>query len=140
MALSDAILDIAKQMEEDIQNSSEAVQWQVTAYIRQLRSAVKAAEGQNQGIPIIIPNQVNPQEVLLKHAQREMEQRTILQERAGTSMVQIIGGSSDGDLTPIDPNMPINARMPIGSEVYIFREGKLHFSEEETQKYRNRKM
>lgn len=138
MPLSDAILDIAKEMEIEADGFSSTSDIAVMkGFVRSLRSAVKAAEGiQQGGISLNIPKQANPQDVLIKHAQRELEQRTLLQEKAGSSMLLIVGGDADGTMIEVDPSMPVNARMPIGSEVYIFRDGKLNYSPEETERYR----
>jgi len=147
MALSDAIHEIATQMESDCREKggtiyeltdNVAIISTVIGFVRQLRSAVKAAEGQQQAI-VFNPFEKKAEEVAAKRAIRELEDRINIQERVGSCMVNCVGGKSDDTMFEVDSRMPTGAKTIVVDEVYVRQgDGNLLYSEEETEKLRSK--
>lgn len=143
MSLAEVILDIASDMEaEDAGTGTYAL---LKSYARQLRRAVKAAEGvtpTSTPHPARDPTLDAPrQDTLNKIIARKIEERGRMTEIAegivrGPTFRELVGGESDGTTGPLSPEAPVGAKTVVGIEVYELKEdGKLHFSEVETQKW-----
>ena len=146
MALADAIMDIAAEMTEEANNGivpSEAC-FILKAYAKQLKTAVKAAEGQSQSTIIQPANPIlmdaNWQNIMgvekaKEQLRRERRESLLEEDKQSPGLVLVVGGTSDGTYAPIPPTMPVGAFAPIGVEVYELRaDQKLHLSEVETQR------
>ena len=143
MSLSEAILDVAIAMELegkrllDKDSHGDLADMVLRSFARELRIVVKAA-GSEQSKPQESTNDFL-MKMQLEEEKREMRNRTRIQENYGGSMVQCVGGSSDGVMTigpPADSPFDLTKTV-LGGEVYVFRkDGCMHFSEEETIKFR----
>ena len=68
-------------------------------------------------------------------ARRWLGQQAI-EEDAGPVQVFAVGGPADNALVPVNPKMPIGAKMFAAGAVYVFAEDRhLHYSEQETARY-----
>lgn len=151
MSLHEAVLDIAKDMEE---NSSDEA-WLIRGWAKQLRMVVKAA-----GLPLdaeaigkaalktFLESPVSPRikdvsketfdRIKAEEAQREKEiaEEVKKQEASGASMTECVNGGLHGTFVTIDPKMPVGAKTLFGSEVYwLNSDGRLHYSKEDTLKF-----
>lgn len=143
MSLSDAVLEVAKGMETESEGSDPSTSRMIRSFVRELRTAVKAAEGVQEASKIIIPSQPDLLTLAkLEEEKRDMRARTRIQENHGGCMIQLVGGGSDGTMAdgPI-PGSPIDqTRMRVGGEIYVLRkDGCMHYSEEDTAKFRKSK-
>lgn len=140
MALSDAVMDIVKEMEDvDWDSSSSSVNGAlIVVFIRQLRTAVKAASAPAI-VPVALPYPNYDAAVQQRHIEerkrQELVERGRKEEGTAASMTDIVGGKSNGDMVSVDTTMPTNAHTLIAGEVYTLKEdGRLHFNEEQTKK------
>ncbi len=141
MSLSEAVLVVADAMEKDVAEcdfSSSAVAI-VRGYVRELRNLVKASQPEHSSFPKIrqdgtiegtksVPKPSQP----LKSVEEELGNMV-------GNMIMMTGGQSDGVIVPFDGNAPRDgtAKTLMDGEVYVLlNDGKLHFSESETEKYK----
>lgn len=148
MALSEAILEIADDIRKatDELIDSNALKTVFFGFVKQLKTAVKAAEGQqhpvNTGFPFIMgPNPRSQEESTMKAVEKELAKALAHEEVQNQSMVEVVGGqmgcSEAVTMTQVDPRMPVGAKTLMGTEVYVLGEGrKLYYSQEETDKFR----
>lgn len=135
MSLADAMLEIAKGIEEDIEHNgssgcADCQQW-AKGIMRQIRSAVKAAEGQPPPAAIQ-PATLGDHRALID---KERERLRLAKGAAGSedaeqgewSQAEMVGGPGSGDMAPIMAEMPIGAKCQVGGGVYELRgDGKLY--------------
>jgi hypothetical protein len=156
MSLSDSIIEIADQIEADVEGLEMAMDIQASSvvsilkgYIRQLRTAVKAATtdagtGQSttpfQNNVMTLPNgQQGYQDPLgrfhlLKPAKEPEE---VKKADCGQKMVMMVGGNCDGTMVEIPGDLKPGHKAPFGGQVYVYREdGQIHYDEAETEKLR----
>jgi hypothetical protein len=149
MSLAQVVLEIAEELELECKTceTNEAISL-LTMYAKQLRRAVKASEGAEQikatsqieaMAASIIPT---PRQVLASTARADRDvaqKRAVAEEGMGVRMCVCVGGASEGDMVPFDPNAPIGVRSVIGRQVYQLKEdGKMHFDESATSKMFNK--
>lgn len=137
MSLSEAVLSVADEMEKLANDRSEVMSETILrsfmrSFAREIRTAVKASGNDNQkGQQNLISPQLQHVK-MIEEARKEFrkdgaKRLTDFEERTDPKFVQVVGGSSDGVLVPVDPTMPINARTCVGGEVYELRDdGMLH--------------
>lgn len=135
MALADAIVIIADQMDEeakdlaDIKDAGKSYcAMTLKGFSRQLRTAVKASDGEKAAptAPQVAPGLQHFIEIEKARAElREQKKRTNLED-AHDNYATCVGGKSDGVLAPI-AFMPVGARTIIDGEVYELNGGKLVF-------------
>ncbi len=141
MALSDAILEIAEQLEGVGKEAQTPNNFVFFSFANQLRTAVKASEGnqlpaqQARQVPLDPAYQNFMMIEKAKAELREKRAKELLREDGMNSgMAVTIGGKSEATYVPIDPRMPVGAKTAIGLEVYVLeQDGKLHYSEVDTQ-------
>jgi hypothetical protein len=83
----------------------------------------------------------------LEREARKVEQRALEEasvrlqrEEAGSDMAYLVGGLSEGDLLPIQPSMPVGGKTMVAGQVYVLgKDKKLHFSQEDTTRWNERK-
>ena len=106
-------------------------------YAKQLRTAVKSAEGQNKTINSL-PSDL--QELL---AEDRKKRNKNIEELPGVERsVQLVGGDYEemASFTLIDCSMPVGAYTVISGQVFKLKEdGKLHYCEEQTEKLLSKK-
>lgn len=137
MGLREAVSDVADQMEQDAKQMEGHFRRNMMAFVRQLRTAIKASEGeaQPQTNRILIPEMQHEAAIAAEREKlRLAKQRANTEETANTGYVACVGGDSDGDTAPIDPNMPQGAKTMIGACVYVLRGNQLHYDVAETEK------
>lgn len=135
MSLSEAMLEIAAQIEEDmkdtISNGDMFEISEVRAYARQIRSAVKAAEGvpaQNFRIDGISAEVFNRQQIETAKAEFRSKDKLLKEDEREVRMAPCVMGGSNGVMVSIDPGMPVGSRTQVSGEVYeLFGDGKLHW-------------
>ncbi len=137
--LADAILEIAAEMQEWCEEGKGEYNQDLRAiqsWIKQLRRAVKAAEGSSsqQTTPLSAAMQHFSEIEKAKQEFRNKGKAKELQEETEGQMVFMVGGSQHGDSFPLVGNVPINAFVPVNGEVYQYTDGKLVYSEEATER------
>lgn len=143
MALHDVVLEIAEDMEKVDWGRYPGcpipeVAYCVENWVKQLRRAVKAAEGQQPQVnPITsLVLSASPEAASLQNATmieqaraefRKGKQKGGVQEQLEPRMVMTVGGPEDGTTVPCDPAMPVGARCLLDGETYeLMVDGKLH--------------
>ena len=120
MSLSEAVLEIVGEMEETESATSmeriyHILSEKVRSWAKQLRRAVKAAEGsvpaKNEMMESLKALAQDREERLKKQAQEDVS-------AANTSMVLVAEGPSKDLFVVVDPQMPVGAKM--------FVEGRVH--------------
>ncbi len=151
MSLKEAMLDLANDMEADVNEEDTIPSSVMRGYIRSIRMAVKAAPDDSvplpAQLPVMNPMQADPMQSMVHHfqqverAKEEMRQKKEegVEREIGEHLVEVIGSpdSEDGipETTVIDASMPVGAKTAIGGCVYIRgTDGKLHYSREDTEK------
>lgn len=157
MALSDAINDIAKEMEEDAESfddpnaltASHRANRVLKRYARQLRTLVKASENtvpiipQSLGNTAFLIGKEDPHASLKARLANEAQLGVVRskarqEDLSGDRMVEVVGGpegtSQVSLYVPIAAGMPEGANTIIENAVYTLRDGKLVFSPALTQK------
>jgi hypothetical protein len=145
VSLSEAILEIADDMDGDASNTASdlvVLRNHMHSYARQLRRAVKAAEG-SAPPPAARPEPVYPPEVQtaieVAKARKEFQKvgrpSVSGEEIAAGKLTEMIGGVNDKTFVEIDPAMQTGQGRIIGGQVYELRaDGKLHYHEQETER------
>lgn len=135
MALADAIALIADQMDEDANNAENTASmftYSLHSYARQLRIAIKAADGgkATPATPMapVVPELQHFLEIEKAKAELREQRKKANMEEAHDNYSTCVGGESDGLTAPIS-GMPAGAKTIIGSEVYELKGGKLVFVE-----------
>lgn len=133
MGLAEAVLEIADDMKKEAENRavSEAMVFQWAAL---LRIAVKSS-GEAKPKPPTLPDTNLDWDAIAKREEtkkleREREEqarKASFQEGYAPTIIECVGGSHEGLMVPWDGKAPIGAKTNIGSEVYEYRDGKLHF-------------
>lgn len=132
MALADAIALIADQMDEESQEHKTAnnliCAGMLRSYARQLRTAVKAAEGGNTApaTPQVVPELQHFQEIEKAKAELREQRKRAKMEEAHDNYATCVGGKADGVQAPI-ADMPVGAKTIIDGDVYELKGGKLVF-------------
>ena len=138
MSLKDAIEEIANQMEEDlpeIGRGGDLPPALVKGYVRQLRSAIKAAGNQpaNSGFinPMALGTGEGQHAIAIEAAKAEFrakkEENLSRVEEKAPEMRLCCGGLAEGEMAPLDPSMPVGARTEIQGAVYELRQdGRLY--------------
>src|SRR5690242_10196872 len=148
MALSDAVLAIADAMEREADEPSSESNHTgrlIRSFARELRTAVKAAEGPHNpllGLALADTSGEAYHRQQIEAAKKKLRQereKTSVQEKDSAQMVEIRGGALDGTLHAVqasDLKMGMGHRM--ANECYLVkRDGDgvwLEFSEAETAK------
>ncbi len=71
---------------------------------------------------------------------RQDQAEAAAREESGTKLTYLVGGDLDGDMMPLNPSMPVGAKTLLSGQVYVLEaDRKLHFSQEETIKFNERK-
>lgn len=145
MALADAILEIAAAMAEEAKDVGEPERHSAEAhlvgtlrnYARQLRTAVKAAEGSALPAPaggrmILTPGQDEARVMAEARLEaQENKRKAAKQEGMLPKMYQVEGGPCGGETAAMDQSMPVGARTRLGGATYVLRaDGLLHHEEE----------
>ncbi len=162
MSLSEAVLEIAEDMDKLAVNwegrqsgdgTYDVCAERLRDISRQLRRVVKASE---QIIPIaaeplklatfgsvpvadgrIMDWQTKQNELFRAEEirRKQMEKHAETEEHFAGGLVECIGGAENGTCVPIDNKIPNGAKTLLSDQVYVFNNGKFHYSEEETIKY-----
>lgn len=148
MSLSEVILEIAEEMirEADDMKSTNGFAWMaLRGYAKQLKVAVKAAEGskeityptdsiQGGGQLFLHPEAQHFQMIEQARKElREQKRKTDLQEGGEPRFVVCQGGPADGDTVSVAPDMPTGARTMIDGGVYSLQGKGLEFDEVATR-------
>lgn len=159
MSLSEAVLEIIKQMDEDcgeggmLDNYGDSVvKAVVVGYKRQLNTAVKAVEGAPQAAPVVSPflmangmGMAGAQNAaMIEAAKAEFREKKRKMTEAlgaeglgedGVGMVLLVGGPLDGTHIQCPAEIPAGHKTNIDGAVYVIgTDRKAHFSEEESKK------
>ncbi len=141
MSLSEAVLLVADAMEKDFVKYGEdaVLNRLIPVYIRELRNLVKASQPEPSSFPKI--RQDGTMEGTKSVPKPSQPLRSVEEELGNMvgNMIMMMGGQSDGVIVPFDGNAPRDgtAKTLMEGEVYVLlSDGKLHFSESETEKYR----
>ncbi len=141
MSLSEAVLVVADAMEKDCDDHgsiSLPISF-VKGYVRELRNLVKAAQPESSSFPKIRQDgTIEGTKSVPKLSQPIRSVEEELGNMVG-NMIMMTGGHSDGVIVPFDGNAPRDgtAKTLMEGEVYVLlNDGKLHFSEHETEKYK----
>ncbi len=135
MSLSDAVLAVAAAMERDCVEMTDPTVGEkvflamMRGYARELRTAVKAAEGQTVW-------ERKPSPAFLEEMRKQTEsvaRATQAQEQGGTEMALCENGPADGTFAPTT-GMPEGAYVKLEGAVYQLRQGKLIYNAEQTAK------
>lgn len=113
MSLREAILDIAADLERDAENDPDNSAVLFRSYARQLRSAVKAAGPDIEGMIAKVVDRPAPAQ-----PKREAE------AGSGLTLAFCAGGPADQVGVPLEPQMPFGAKTAVEGSVYqLDREG-----------------
>ena len=129
MSLKDAIEEIANQMEEDLPEFTPPVLNSLfKGYIRQIRSAIKAAGDIN---PMALGTGEGQHALAIEAAKAEFrakkEENLSRVEEKAPEMRLCCGGPAEGEMAPLDPSMPVGARTEIQGTIYELRQdGRLY--------------
>lgn len=141
MSLTEAVLEVAGFMEEDERKEGNV---RFGYYARALRLAVKASQGATIQEVRCLPDDFEKAEVLRakQRLNAQVQDMAKLDEASrqvvdGTGAI-CVGGKEHGTIAPVDPKMPVGAYVPLGDEVYQYREGKLYYHEDMTMKMREK--
>ena len=142
MSLSEAVLEIAQQMELELEGRDELHVAIVKGFARQIRSAVKASQSVAQVRAEHTRGWEDHQRSEVQRIKEKLDARvrdSANLEEASRQVVDgrgaiCVGGKEDGTIAPVDPKMPVGAFVSLGDEVYQYREGKLFYHEEMTKK------
>lgn len=128
MSLAKAVLEVVNFMEDDVtSNIDSVVARQLLGYARMLKVAVQANEGATSVQTPVMPAELQ-HAVMIEKARAEF--RKDKQEEKEPAVTLLVGGNSDGDCIPIDPAMPIGAKIQVNGQVYQLQaDHKLHFVE-----------
>lgn len=151
MSLRKAVEALLREMEIDQDRDAEIIKIKMMVYIGTLKGALEASSDEGEIRSLLLnpnPNfDPDPYRDRRFHQTKEDPlEKTFLQvmthaEESGPSMAVLEGGPLDGDSLQIDPKMPVGAKVPISSTVYVFTpEKKLVFSKEETDKLMKRRI
>lgn len=139
MSLRDAIKDVIEIIRKDVPHVREA-----HGYVTMLELALKASA--EPAVPFVLPSSqrfgpcLNPSGFRgdvdsPRLGPRGRSGADEPAESVGAQFVEIVGGTMAGDLAPgPPPGTPDGAKTEIAGEVYVYRQGKLHFSAQETVK------
>lgn len=148
MSLRDAIAEIADDIEHELKaceaSGSFVTHKEVRSWVKQLRRALKASEGEKQ---TVTPQQVGPLNPLLyspsmaqgqhllgveaaklefrnkKQAEDQAPQKATVEEKYDGVNVELVGGEMDGTFTPIPPDTRLGSHTTIFGEVYTLTRG-----------------
>ena len=135
MALKDAVLEIADQIADYSKGLSGVIGTHVGGFALQLRTAIKAAEGQINPIDSIVLGASNESASLqnarmVEQAREEFrrgKKSGSFQEAVEARMVLAVGGPEDGTMVPLAQDAPVHARVLLSGIVYELRaDGQLH--------------
>lgn len=150
MPLSDAVLEIAQQMEEELvrlktDGEPGEAESALRGFARQLRSAVKASEGALQSMQATstVPGGnafIRDAEIVAQHALLEGAKKARFQEAEGIRYWPVADGPALEGEIPLSVPLPGNAAPGgfalVGKYVYEVRaDGKLYYHEEQTKLY-----
>lgn len=107
MSLREAILDIAADLERDAENDPDNSAVLFRSYARQLRSAVKAAGPDIEGMIAKVVDRPTPIQ-----PKREAE------AGSGLALAFCMDGPANAVGAPLDPQMPFGAKMVVEGSVY----------------------
>lgn len=139
MALADAILEIADDMQKEyVDYGMETVPIKVfELYMKQLRSAVKAAEGGQPRRALGVDPELVKQDRERQQALREArhQEQTLIDAGAGSVEMYVCeGGNSEGTFVPTGGvKQPDGAKCVIGGQVYTVQGSKLVYSGADAQ-------
>ncbi len=135
MSLGEVILEIVEEMVKDsecVDSPSEDLRIALRMHAKQLKVAVKAAEGQQQtasyptndipggGQLFIHPDAQHFQMVEQARKElREQKRKAEGQESYDNRMARCEGGPADGDMVPISVEMPAGAKAVLDGCVYV---------------------
>ena len=125
MSLSEAMLDIAEDVESFVKTNEEPLKktTELRPYLlglaRQIRMAVKACEGLEKPkaniMAMDLQSQVFDHRAGIEAAKAEFRSKKVQQEESEPVFCVCVGGKSDGVSVPVDPNAPFGqAKMMIG--------------------------
>jgi hypothetical protein len=144
MSLRDAITEIISQMEEDLKEVADSTTFpgiSLKGHIRQLKSALKASEGEPAPAPkIVVPPEV-AHRIGIEEARKEFRGKSkrlpnedapaallIAEEMLEPSMAEMMGGPGNGTFAPIPPEMPVGASTKVAGAIYKLEgDRKLHY-------------
>ncbi len=141
MNLAEAVKEIADRMdkERDSVVSTDAQLIWIDGVIRELRLAARMGENETRSVQPTARLDFSDERAK-ERLQRKVQDAAKLEETAQQvlqgSTAFCVGGSEDGTIVPVDPRMPSGAFVPLGGEIYQYREGKLHYHEKMTNKTR----
>jgi hypothetical protein len=140
MSLAEAVLEIAKDIEEESDRYDGSYRRALEQYAKQLRCVVKASADSKPNqvadggftIPYSMKEALKLEEVQRKQLMRRGE----AEEAISGGMVLCEGGSEDGTSVPVPDSIPNEAKILLGREVYIFysKDRVFRYSKEETDK------
>ena len=142
VSLAAAVLEIADEMEQEVASNGDSVR----SWAKQLRRAVKAAEGApdvvGRAIASVMPpgarqdREMTLAEIEAKHRRDAVEyirdlkakQAAAQEEAVGAEQVVIVDGPLEGTTVPLRAGAPIGAKIgPLEGVVYVLGEDrKLH--------------
>ena len=151
MSLREAMSEVADQMDEfaadlkKVESGSSVVSNAVAGFVRQIRSALKAAGPEPAPASRIadpMGEAIRQRELMrLEAAKAELANQVRL-AADGYNSAEVVGGPMAGtdacpNILPIEPKTPVGAFLPLGNAVYELREDrKLHYHEGQTKRYR----
>lgn len=143
MSLSEAMLDLAKDM-EDAAEGGHIDPNVVSQWSKMIRFAVKSAKGsetKQESRPHLVTQDLasqraNPMDLeLAQRALNRLHTRQVAEETSelindliGPRFAVCVGGNDDAVRVEIRPDMPVGASVSLGGQSYMLKEdGKLHY-------------
>ena len=143
MSLAEVVLEIASEIEGELAKAGSGWvdnRW-LAGVANQLRRAVKAADSPGNLISSAPPPVAKHHQLLEQEKRRVAAQTAELREQElraeqGTYMAEVIEADGTSALLEVPGDLPIDARVPIGDKIYIHREQrKLYYDEDLTNSY-----
>jgi hypothetical protein len=131
MSLQEAVLDVAREMEEEITRVDSDTGSLLYGYVVALKAAVKAAGPYSYAVSRVPDSAVGGYNALVaqeKAALRELGKRVSQEEMDSSRLTEVVGGPGGDSWAPRHPQMPVGAMCSIAGGLYELRDdGKLHF-------------
>lgn len=152
-SVAGAMVEFAKEAEDNTNHISLTFAVAIKGFARELRTAIKAAEGTETTNPIqaqlLAASPEAQHRNMIEKAKAEFrdkktqfkkigQEEESIEESFDGRMVNLVGGNSDNTMMQVDPQMPEGAKMPVNRQIYVMKDGALHYSKEETIEWKAR--
>lgn len=155
MSLSEAVLEVAKDMDESADGEEPKIARLLRGYAKTLKTLVKACEGSSPpqparpsptfqlqgGMPLLDPLAAQAHHYrMIEQARQELRAKgqviAKIEEDMGSDFAEALDGPIAGDLIPIGSGDKPGCRAPLGGGIYILGEDrKFHWAGVEGKEY-----